>query len=344
MSTIPEEVLYPFPAYPEAGKSLELAPGIRWINSPLPFRLRSINLYMLEDPDGWTLIDCGYSRDDVRTQWEQIWGSTLNGKPVNRLIVTHFHPDHAGNMAWISERWDLRPKMTQAEWLIANLAAQNLNAANIAHRRAFYIANGLSTEHQAILHTGVIPYSRGVRLPMNYDRLFDGDELSIGGRTWRIITAQGHSPEHASLYCERDGLLIAGDQLLPEITTNVSVWPDEPDADSLGLFLQSLDRYDAMLRPGTIVLPAHRRPFTGVHTRIRQLRLHHRERLACLMEKASQGPVSAGSLLTHLFPPGLNGHQIGFAMGEALAHLNYLVNRGLLRRYTDQGITCFATT
>jgi len=342
MSSSKRAVEYPFAEYPDAGTTIEVAPGIHWLSTPLPFRLRAINLYLLEDGDGWTIVDCGYSRDDVRAQWEQIWASTLKGKPVTRLIVTHFHPDHVGNAAWLSERWNLRPQMTQAEWLTANLAEKNLNTDNIEHRHDFYIANGLDEVHQEVFRTGVIRYSNGVQLPPAYDRLFDGDELVIGGRTWKIIVGQGHSPEHASLYSDEIGVLIAGDQLLPEITTNVSVWPGEPDADALGLFLHSLDRFETALRPDTLVLPAHRRPFRNVHTRIAELKHHHRERLDSILAVATKGPVTAGGLLTHLFPPGLDGHQIGFAMGEAVAHLNYLVNTGALRRYSDGGVTRFA--
>lgn len=335
-------VEYPFPEYPGAGAAIEVKQGIHWINTPLPFRLRSINLYLLEESDGWTIIDCGYAREDVRNQWEALWESTLKGKPVTRLIITHFHPDHAGNAAWLSDRWNLRPWMTQAEWLIANLAVRRSSTDNFEHRYQFYIENGLDEAHREPFRTGMIDYSDGVQLPSSFNRLFAGDILMIGGRSWRVIVGQGHSPEHASLYCDELGVLLAGDQLLPEITANVSVWPDEPGADPLHLYLQSLDHFNGALRPDTLVLPSHKRPFYGAHTRIAELKAHHRERLDTLLAVAAKGPVTAGGLLTHLFRPGLDGHQISFAMGEALAHLNYLVNTGVLRRYVEGGITRFA--
>ena len=342
MSSSTRAVDYPFPDYPASGAVIKVAQGIYWLSTPLPFRLRAINLYLLEDDDGWTIVDCGYSRADVRAQWEQVWASTLQAKPVTRIIVTHFHTDHVGNSAWLSERWNLRPWMTQAEWLTANLAVQNLNNDNIEYRHQFYIANGLDQAQQEVFQAGAVPYSQGVRLPSSFNRLADGDELSIGGRSWKVIVGQGHSPEHASLYCDEIGVLLAGDQLLPEITTNVSVWPSEPEADPLHLFLHSLQRFKAVLRPDTLALPSHRRPFRGVHARIAELEHHHAERLDTLLAVVAKGPVSAGSLLPHLFPPGLDGHQISFAMGEALAHLNYLVNKGVLHRYVSEGVTYFA--
>lgn len=330
-------VAHPFRHYPEAGTTIEVAPGVHWLSTPLPFRLRAINLYLLEDGDGWTIVDCGYSRDDVRAQWEQVWATTLGGRPIKRLLVTHFHPDHLGNSAWICERWNLRPWLTQAEWLTANLVIDHRNAGDIDRRIAFHAEHGLDAAREEVFRTGNVHYSRGVRLPPTYNRLFDGDELEIGGRRWSLIVGRGHSPEHASFYCDDLGVLIAGDQLLPEITTNVSVWPDEPDADPLALFLQSLDRFLPRLRPDTLVLPAHRRPFIGAHARIAELKAHHAERLDQVLAAAANGPLSAGSLLDVLFPADLDGHQIGFAMGEALAHLNYLVNTGDLRRYRADG-------
>lgn len=333
---------YPFPDYPAAGRTIEVAPGIHWLSTPLPFRLRAINLYLLEDGDGWTIVDCGYARADVRAQWEEVWARTLAGKPVTRLIVTHFHPDHVGNAAWICQRWKLRPWMTQGEWLTAHYALHN--QADAEARFLFYRANGLPAQQEDVLREGMVPYASGVQLPPAYNRLFAGDELTIGGRRWRVVIGQGHSPEHASLYCDEIGVLIAGDQLLPEITTNVSVWPSEPEADSLKLFLHSLDAFAALLRPDTLALPAHRRPFRGVRERIAELKEHHEERLATLLAVVARGPVTAGSLLPHLFPPGLDGHQVMFAMGEALAHLNYLVSRGTLRREVVAGVTRFAAS
>jgi len=335
---------YPFPECPGAGATIEVMPGIHWISTPLPFRLRSINLYLLEEDAGWTIVDCGYSREDVRAQWEQVFAGTLKGKPVTRLIVTHFHPDHAGNAAWLADRWDLRPWMTQAEWLSANLALRSSNTDSREQRHQFYIGHGLDEAHLERFLSGKFSYSQGVQLPSSFNRLCDGDLVMIGGRSWKVIVGRGHSPEHVSLYCDESEVLIAGDQLLPEITPNVSVWPDEPEADLLRLYLQSLERFGEVLRPDTLVLPAHKKPFYGAHSRVAELKYHHRERLDIILAVAANAPVTAGALLAHLFQPNLDGFQIGFAMGEALAHLNYLVNAGEMRRYVDSGITRFALT
>ena len=258
---------------------------------------------------------------------------------ITFLIVTHFHPDHAGNSGWICERWNLRPWMTQAEWLTAQLAAQDRRAGDPAQRMSFYAGHGLSEADQTRMRERGSRYGDGVRLPNSFRRMVDGERIRIGAHDWEVIVGRGHSPEHASLHCPALGLFIAGDQLLPEITTNVSVWPDEPDADSLGQFIDSLQHFARVLPAQTLVLPAHRRPFRGVQARVAQILHHHRERLDQLLSVAQAAPVSVGELLRHLFRGDLDGHQLVFAMGEALAHVNYLEQRGALRRRVEDGFT-----
>ncbi|WP_158240760.1 MBL fold metallo-hydrolase [Telmatospirillum siberiense] len=335
-------VEYVLTDYPKPGQTIEIAQGIHWLSTPLPFRLRAVNLYLLEDDAGWVIVDFGYSNDEVKAQWEQVWASTLKGKPVTRLIATHFHPDHIGNAGWLSGRWNLPVMASRAEWLTANRLLGGPGVEDKERSRRFYLANGLSEDVVRGMEQGYVPYSRGVSLAGAYEGLSDGDRLRIGGDGWRAIAGGGHSPEHLSLYCEERGILIAGDQLLPEITPNVSVWPDEPEADALGLFLRSLDRFRAELRPDTLVLPSHRRPFRGALARIDEIRDHHRDRLDVILEKAAEGPVTAGGILPFLFPQHLDALQTMFALGEALAHLNRLAAMGRLRREAgDDGIVRF---
>src|ERR1700754_5320150 len=119
-------VRFPCADYPAAGTATEVADGIFWISTPVPFvGLKQVNLWLVRDGDGWTMIDCGYGRPLVREHIEDVWANVLGGRPITRLIVTHFHPDHAGNSGWIAARWGLRPLMSQAEWMTANLARQD---------------------------------------------------------------------------------------------------------------------------------------------------------------------------------------------------------------------------
>jgi glyoxylase-like metal-dependent hydrolase (beta-lactamase superfamily II) len=319
---------FPFPDYPPPGSATEVADGIFWIATPVPFvGLKQVNLWLLRDGEGWTMIDCGYGKPEVREQIAQVWSGILAGRPVTRLIVTHFHPDHAGNCAWICERWGLRPRMTQPEWFAANLASASRDTDHFKPRAAFYLRHGLDAPRVNRFLAEVLPYRDGVTLPPDYRRLRSGEAVTIGADRWTVIIGEGHSPEHVSLYCAARRILIAGDQILPMITTNVSTWQIEPEFDAVGAFLRSCKTFLDVLHPDTLILPSHRMPFLNVRHRLRELAAHHAARLNVILAHAVKD-TTAGELVDVMFTPGLDGHQIGFAMGEAVAHLNHLVTLG----------------
>jgi glyoxylase-like metal-dependent hydrolase (beta-lactamase superfamily II) len=323
---------YPFETYPAEGDAIEVADGIFWVSMPVPFvGLRQVNVWLLRDGDSWTMIDTAYGDDRVRDLLHAVWDKILGGRRITRLILTHFHPDHAGNMGMVAEHWGgLLPLMAQAEWFAANLAVRGVYADQSGDRAPFHRLHGLdparitSTGHRR-------EYAEGVRLATGFRRLQDGEHIAINGDRWLLVRGEGHSPEHLSLYCAARKILIAGDQILPSISTNVSVLQNEPEGDPLGGFLAGCARFQQIYDPDTLVLPSHRRPFYGVLQRLRELEEHHAERLSLVL-RAAGAPISAGELLDQMFPRALDGGQIGFAMGEALAHLNHLVERGLLER------------
>ncbi len=324
---------------------VEVAPGIFRLTVPVPFRsLRAVNLWLLADGDGFTMIDCGWGDEETIDLLEDGWAEVLDGKPVTRLIITHFHPDHAGNCRYIGDRWGLRPKMTQLEWMAANAAVKSLYSDDYELRGTFWAENGASDELIDLYRKETVLYDTGVRLTDGFERIVPGDRFTIGGRDWLVMTGQGHSPDLVMLYCEADDILIAGDQILPKITTNVSVWPWEPLADPLKEFLDTLDRLERVLTDRTFVLPSHREPFHNATARIAELKHHHAERLDLVMELLPEGEArTAGALLEPLFSRELDGHQVNFAMGEALAHLNRLMFEGkLIRSEDDDGIIRFS--
>ncbi len=322
---------YPFPDYPAPGTATEVADGLFWVSTKVPFvGLKQVNVWLVRDGDGWTMIDCGYGEADVREQLTAIWRDLLGGRPITRLIVTHFHPDHAGNSRWLCERWKLRVQMSQREWFAANLAMMNRYSDHIPLRAKFYRRHGLDKARLERFLEQVVLYREGVQLPPDYRRLNAGDIVTIGRDRWTVITGEGHSPEHVSLYCPDRRILIAGDQILPIITTNVSTWQIEPEFDAVGAFLRTCKSFLDTLHPDTLILPSHRKPFRNVQHRMRELARHHAARCNLILDHAGE-EISAGALLDPLFTPGLDGHQIGFAMGEVIAHLNHLVVLGHMR-------------
>ena len=258
--------------------------------------------------------------------------------------MTHFHPDHVGNAGWLADTLGLVPHMTQVEWLNANLAFRGAGIADVDRRISWYVRNGLALDQVAYFRAGHVPYPNGVTLPPAYIRMRDGERIAVAGREWEVRVGGGHSPEHACLYSADLDVLLGGDQILPAISPNVSAWPHEPEGDPLADFLDSLDGFAKFLPRDVLVLPSHGRPFRGAHRRIAWLRDHHAERLGTILGLIDR-PRAAAELIETLFPFEFDGHQLGFAMGEVIAHLNRLVHAGTLgRAHGDDGITRYQRT
>ena len=326
---------------PPSGIAAVVAPGIHWLRMPLPFKLDHINLWLLEDDDGWTVVDTGISRDTVKQAWEEVFSGTLDGKPVKRVIVTHYHPDHMGLAGWLTRRFGVALSMTSSEWAFAHLACLNSSESFLDAAREFYRSAGFDDALLQAVERSRGTYPSSVSpLPVAYRRLGNGDRLHIGGHEWRVIVGHGHSPEHACLFCEALEVLIAGDQILPRITPNIGVWPREPEADPLRLYLDGLPRF-RRLPAATLVLPSHDRPFTGLPGRLDELAEHHRARLAETAAACAE-PGTALEVSQHLFQRELDRHQLFFAIGESLAHLHFLMNEGsVVRTQREDGVHLF---
>ncbi len=321
---------YPFAAPPAPGTTLAVAPGVEWIRMPLPFALDHVNLWRLTDARSRILVDAGYGDATTRALWDTL---LAGASAPTGVICTHYHPDHAGNAAWLAARFGIPVRMTLAEWL----TAQRFHAADVDGLAALFAAHGLAAEHVAALVDRGNRYRSAVpELPAAFDRMIAGDVVAAADTQWRVVVGHGHSPEHAALYSRERALLIAGDMLLPRISTNVSIYAAEPDGDPVARFLASLDAFEA-LPPATLVLPSHGLPFRGAALRVAALRAHHAARLAELDDhvRAQRAPVAAADVLQVLFKRTLDLQQQYFAMGEAIAHLNHLWHRGRLERHVD---------
>jgi glyoxylase-like metal-dependent hydrolase (beta-lactamase superfamily II) len=349
---------------PATGTVTSIAPGVHWLRMPLPFALDHINLWLLNDTlngrQGFTVIDAGVATDASREAWKSVIANHFDGLPILRVLCTHFHPDHVGLAAWLCKgldenRWTAPLWMNLAEYACARLwsgggqgsgsGAGTVDTARVADtsNTNHFFRHGI-TDPQTLeklkarreYYPSLVP-----EVPSSFRRIFPNESIRIGAHHWHVIAGYGHSPEHCALYCEDLNLLISGDMVLPKISTNMSVWAQEPDADPLKLYLDSLHAYEK-LPDDVLVLPSHGKPFGaapgtrdgGIKTRIEQLRDHHKARLSDTL-KACETPVYASQVLPVLFKRELDLHQLTFALGETVAHLNYLWHAGNLRRFED---------
>ncbi|TFW07123.1 MBL fold metallo-hydrolase [Oxalobacteraceae bacterium OM1] len=337
MNPLESQLQYAFgDTVPSPGKTLDVAPGVRWLRMGLPFALDHINLWLLHDRDdggeGWTVVDCGIANDATRAAWEDVFANELGGLPVKRVIATHCHPDHVGLSDWLCTRWNAPLWMSTGEYGFARMMSAALpgvdGTAMLPHFRRHGLTDPVMLEKlegRRSYYPTLVP-----AVPASYHRLQDGQAFRIGEHEWRVVTGFGHSPEHVALHCGALGLLISGDMVLPRISTNVSVFAIEPEANPVQLYLDSLRKF-ADLPADTLVLPSHGKPFRGLHTRIQQLNDHHRDRLAEVVA-ACGTPQSAADIVPVMFRRPLDAHQLTFALGEALAHLHKLWFDGALRR------------
>ncbi|HET9915676.1 MAG TPA: MBL fold metallo-hydrolase [Candidatus Binatia bacterium] len=325
------EITFPFPTAPELGKVVEVVPGILWVRIPLPFRLDHVNIYVIDDGDGWAVLDTGIGNDVTRAVWSDLLSGPLRGRRLTRLIVTHHHPDHIGLAGWLSEQFGLQLLTSQTSYLGCLNISLSPGALDAKPYRDFYLRHGLDAKTTGTVSTRGHEYLKMVTgLPPTFRRLVHGDELKLGGRRFLVLTGDGHAPEQVMLFCAEENLFLAADQVLAKISPNVSVWAVEPEGDPLQLYLRSLKALKSGLPADALVLPGHQLPFYGLHQRIDQLVQHHHQRCEMILEACRDHPRSAAELVPLLFHHPLDPHQTSFAFSEVLAHVNFMLEAGNL--------------
>ena len=336
---------YPFAALPEDGAVVEVAPGVLWARMPLPFALKWINVWLIEDGDGWAIVDTGIGSETSRENWRSIFANAIGGRPITRVIVTHMHPDHLGLAGWLTRKFDCPLFMSRLEYVTCRMLVADTGREAPEDGVRFYRAAGWDEDALDSYRVKFGGFGKAIsRLPDSYRRLSDGDVIRIGARDWRIITGNGHSPEHVCLWQPELKVLISGDQVLPRISSNVSVFPTEPDADPLSDWISSCAKLKAALPADLLVLPAHNEPFHGLHPRLQNLIDGHERALARVRKRLAAEPRRVVDLFGALFARSIGPDLIGMATGETIAHLNCLIARGEARRTIGaNGVALYAT-
>ena len=315
----------------EPGVPERVADGVWWLRFPMPMALDHINLWLLEDGDGWTIVDTCLDLPAARELWESLFHGFMQGKPVKRVICTHLHPDHVGLAGWLTRHFDCDLWMSREEFLMCHTLTDDTGRAAPDVAIRFYRAAGydeLALESYRRRFGGFGSHISA--LPASFRRLTDGETIEIDDRYWQVVVGSGHSPEHAALYCPALKVLIAGDQVLPRITPNVSVFPTEPTGDPLKEWLLSSARIRETLPDNVLVLPAHQAPFYGLHVRLTQIIESHERGLARLFDFLTE-PRRAVDCSKVMFRREFSDDLLSMATGETLAHLNCLIGRRMIQ-------------
>lgn len=325
-------VLHPFDIPPATAQAVEVASGILWFRLPLPMALNHVNVFALDDGDGWTVVDTGLASKRGKAIWEAILSGPLAGRSLRRVIVTHHHPDHIGLAGWMQTR-GAELVTTRTAWLYARMLTLDQQAVPAPESLLFQQRAGVeaavlaarATERPFNFCDVVAP------LPLGFTRISDGDTLVAAGRTWDVRCGHGHAPEHATLWSRDDAIVLGGDQLLPGISANIGVYPTEPDADPLTDWLDSCREMRRHATPDQLILPGHKLPFTGLPFRLVQMIENHESALDRLRDYLAE-PRRAAECFVPLFKREIVGESFGLALVEAVAHLNCLLHRGEVRR------------
>ncbi len=321
---------YPFES-PAPGQRVEVAAGVHWLRMPLPYALDHINVWALDDGDGWALVDTGTRTDDVAAAWREQFANAPDARPLTRVFVTHMHPDHVGMAGWLTRRFGVRLWMSRLEYLACRVMQSDSGREAPPDAIDFYRRAGWNEAAIESYRARFGNFGKHIHaLPDSFRRLHDGEVLRIGAHDWRVIIGNGHSPEHACLHCPALKVLISGDQVLPRISSNVSVNPMEPDADPMADWLRSLDKVQREVDDDVLVLPSHNDCFHGLHRRIEALRggqMLALERLRRHLEEPRRAIDVFGALFARPIAPA-DMPLLGMATGESLACLNHLVHRG----------------
>ncbi|KHQ52932.1 Metallo-beta-lactamase [Mameliella alba] len=336
-------IRYPWETPPAPGEAIELAEGVLWMRLPLPMKLDHVNVYALDDGDGWTVVDTGFASRTSRELWQGLMAGPLGGRPVRRVVVTHHHPDHMGLAGWFQTAHGAELLTTRTAWLFARMLQLDAQDRPTRETLDYWRSAGMEPR---ILEQRMAerPFNFAdvvAPMPLGFTRIKQGDVLRIGGRDWDVHVGNGHAPEHATLWSRDDHLVLAGDQILPSISSNLGVYATEPEADPVADWLESCERLATLARPDHLVMGGHKLPFTGLELRMAQLIENHHGALERLHGHLAT-PQTAGDCFPPLFKRRIGDAEYGLALVEAMAHCLHLWHEGRAdRTRRDDGAWLF---
>jgi len=330
---------YPFEP-PAPRQTCEVSPGVHWVRLAMPFKLDHINVWSIDTDDGWVLVDTGLNTPETVADWQALMSRGPLSRPLCGVYATHMHPDHIGLAGWLTRRAGAPLFMSRLEYLSCRVTISDTYREAPPEGIEFHRQAGWTDAEVEIYRSRFGNFGKYIKtLPDSYRRLQDGDEIKLGAHFWRVITTAGHSPEHVCLYCPAAKLLIAGDQVLPNISSNVSVFPGEPEANPLLEWYASIHKLLQQVPDDVLVLPSHNAPFRGLHERLIRLREDQNRSMERLRQSLVQQALHTVEAFPALFNRdrlNMDAQQLSLATGEATACLNYLIAQGFPSRAIDK--------
>ena len=288
-----------------------------------------MNCFLAEGEKAWKVIDTGLHNKETVKRWDD----ELKGKEVTDIIITHYHPDHFGYAGGLQEKTGAKVSMTKidAESGATAWSKEFLDGLGNYYALAGIpssIAKDMIDDTRAFIPR-VTPY------PTIQHYLEEGDSIVIGKYEYEVFHTPGHSDGLVSFYNKDRNVLISTDHILPRITPNISYW-FHGDPNPLNTYLHSLDKIQKL--EAEFVIPCHGKPFYGANARIAEIKAHHEERLDFTLESVRNDSGSVYDVTKKLFAHVKTIHEVRFAVGETIAHLEYLRERGELDRELRDGV------
>lgn len=330
-------------APPAFGEVAEIAPAVHWTRMPLPYAAGHVNIWLLDEGDAWTVVDCGIDSYEAAGDWRSLLAGAMGGKPVRLLVGTHGHNDHVGFAGPFCRMTGAPLAMPRAEWLTAMFRKGETVEAQLPAARDFYGANGWpEDEYLRALEQRVRVMDRLAPLPRSYRRIRDGQTLGFGGHEWHVTTSGGHSPEHPIFHAVDAPFMIAGDHLLSHNAPPIGVHMHEPDENPLGEFLNLLAALESV-PDEVLVLPSHGVPYHGLARRIGEIRAHIDKRREQVLEAAST-PRTAYEICRSVFHRSVARGNMTIAFSQTLSQINLLRAQGCIFAQMRGGIVHYAAT
>ncbi|KKB36638.1 MBL fold metallo-hydrolase [Bacillus thermotolerans] len=295
---------------------------------PVPFPMKYVYCYLFKEPSGWTIVDTGVNYPPAKEAWEEAFAELgVAAGSVQRIYLTHFHPDHFGLAGWLQEKTDAAVYISEEDFHMSR-RVWGKDSRQAEHIAVMCKQNGVPDELTEQIKQQMEKLQKNVAPLPNLTVLKEAHVI-LGGVSWEVIKTPGHSDGLICFFQPEKQLLLAADHVLDKITPNVSLWPGA-SRNPLQDYLRSLDKVCAL--NVNKALPAHGGLIADLSGRVEEIMAHHEERLKNMFQLSHDGKTAyevASEVFRH---KELNAHQWRFAMAETLAHLEFLVSRGELTR------------